>query len=88
MKVKKQSKFKERVIGFMKAIELSNVLVFLAIVGISSSIFLIKGSNSALIGALNIVFAYQFMVSLATTPLRIVLEYAWERRFFGFPVGN
>lgn len=88
MKVKKQSKFKERVLGFMVAIEMSNVLIFLAIVGISSIIFLIKGSNSALIGALNIVFACQFMVSLATTPLRIVLEYLWERRFFGFPQGN
>lgn len=88
MKVKKQSKFKERVLGFMMAIKMSNVLIFLAIVGISSIIFLVKGSNSALIGALNIVFAYQFMVSLATTPLRIVLEYLWERRLFGFPVGN
>jgi hypothetical protein len=88
MKVKKQSKFKERVLGFMVAIEMSNVLIFLAVVGISSIIFLIKGSNSVLIGALNIVFACQFMVSLATTPLRIVLEYLWERRLFGFPVGN
>ena len=88
MKVKKQSKFKERVLGFMMATEMSNVLIFLAIVGISSIIFLVKGSNSALIGALNIVFTYQFMVSLATTPLRIVLEYVWERRFFGMSVGN
>lgn len=88
MKVKKQSKFKERVLGFMVAIEMSNVLIFLAVVGISSIIFLIKGSNPVLIGALNIVFACQFMVSLATTPLRIVLEYLWERRLFGFPVGN
>lgn len=81
MKVKEQSKFKERVVGFMVAIEMSNVLIFLAIVGISSIIFLVKGSNSALIGALNIVFSCQFMVSLATTPLRIVLEYLWDRRF-------
>lgn len=88
MKVKEQSKFKERVVGFMVAIEMSNVLIFLAIVGISSIILLVKGSNSALIGALNIVFSYQFMVSLATTPLRIVLEYLCERRFFGFLVGN
>jgi len=75
-------------VSIMVAIEMSNVLIFLAIVGISSIIFLVKGSNSALIGALNIVFSYQFMVSLATTPLRIVLEYLWERRFFGFLVGN
>lgn len=88
MEVKKQSKFKERVVGFMIALEMSTLLISIAIVGISSIIFLVKGSNSALIGALNIVFACQFMVSLATTPLRIVLEYLWERRFFGFPVGN
>lgn len=88
MKVKTKGKFKERVVGFLKATELANILVFLAIVGISSIVFLVKGSHSALINALNFVFAYQFMVSLATTPLRILLEFVWERRLFGFPVGD
>lgn len=88
MKSKTKLTFKEHIVGFLKAIELSNILVFLGIVGISSIAFLVIGNHSALIGALNIIFAYQFMVSLATTPLRILLEFVWERRFFGFPVGN
>ena len=88
MKVKAKCKFKERLVGFLVATEISNVLVFLAIVGLSSIAFLIKGNNSALVGALNIVFACQFIVSLVTTPLRILLEYVWERRFFGFPIKN
>lgn len=86
MKAKKKIRIKESLVDFLKAVEVSNLLVFLAIVLISSITFLVKSNNSALIGALSIVFSLQLQFSLGTTLLRIVLEYAWEGRFFGFQV--
>lgn len=88
MGVQTRSKLKGHIIGFLKATEVSNLLVFLAIVLISSIAFMVKSNNSALIGALNIVFSYQLVFTLGTALLRIILEYVWERRFFGFPAGN
>lgn len=88
MGVKTRNKIKGHIVGFLKATEVSNLLVFLAIVLISSVAFVVKSNNSALIGALNIVFSYQLIFTLGTTLLRIILEYVWERRFFGLPVGN
>ncbi len=88
MEVKTRNKIKGYIVGFLKATEVSNLLVFLAIVIISSIVFMVKSNNSALIGALNIVFSYQLIFTLGTAFLRIILEYVWERRFFGFPVGN
>lgn len=88
MGVKTRNKFKEHVVGFLKAIEVSNLLVFLSIVLISSIAFMVKSNNSALIGALNIVFSYQLFFTLGTSFVRIILEYVWERRFFVFPRNN
>ena len=86
MGVKTRSKIKGYIVEFLKATEVSNLLVFLAIVLISSVAFMIKSNNSALIGALNIVFSYQLVFTLGTSFVRIILEYVWERRFFGFPL--
>ena len=88
MGVQTRNKIKGHIVGFLKATEVSNLLVFLAIVLISSIAFMVKSNNSALIGALNIVFSYQLIFTLGAALLRIILEYVWERRFFGFPVGN
>lgn len=88
MGVKTRNKIKGHIVGFLKATEVSNLLVFLAIVLISSVAFIVKSNNTELIGALNIVFSYQLIFTLGTSFLRIVLEYVWERRFFGFLVGN
>lgn len=88
MGVKTRNKIKGYIVGFLKATEVSNLLVFLAIVIISSIVFMVKSNNSALIGALNIVFSYQLIFTLGTALLRIILEYVWERRFFGIHIGN
>ena len=88
MGVKTRNKLKGHIVGFLKATKVSNLLVFLAIVLISSVVFMVKSNNSALIGALNIVFSYQLIFTLGTDLLRIILEYVWGRRFFGFPLNN
>lgn len=86
MEVKKKRRIKESLVSFLKAVEVSNLLVFLAIVLISSVTFLFKSNNSALVSVLGIVFSLQLHFSLGLTLFRIILEYAWEGRFFGFPV--
>ena len=88
MGVKTRNKLKGHIVGFLKATEVSNLLVFLAMVIISSVAFMVKSNNSALIGALNIVFSYQLIFTLGTALLRIILEYVWERRFFGISLNN
>lgn len=88
MGVQTRNKIKRNILGFLKATEVSNLLVFLAIVLISSVAFMVRSNNSALIGALNIVFSYQLIFTLGYSLCAYYPRVCMGASFLWFPSGK